>query len=166
MPRGPLPLSFFSPKFCTVLDYLYCLRPRDSPCPRSSLVHVFNKHSLGTYYKLTTLGTRARGVKKTDLILALQGYNLEGDTDYHSSKYITMPCGLTEEIVGSGKHRAGEANAHLGEIMEDFLEEAIPKLTLEEGVGITQSGGRRVFKAEEIIPAKGQATPGPLEQSD
>lgn len=66
------------------------------------MVHVFNKHSLGTYYKLTTLGTRARGVKKTDLILALQGYNLEGDTDYHSSKYITMACGLTEEIVVVG----------------------------------------------------------------
>ena len=80
-------------------------------------------------------------MKKTDLILALQGYNLEGETDHHSSKYITMPCGLTEEIVGSGNHRAGEANSHLGEIMEDFLEEAIPKLTLEEGVGITQSGG-------------------------
>lgn len=46
--------------------------------------------------------------------------------------------------------------------MEDFLEEATPKLTLEEGVGITQSGGRRVFKAEEVIPAKARPHQGPL----
>lgn len=56
MPRGPLLLSFFSPKFYTVLGHLYCFRLRDSYCPRSSLIHIFNKHSLGTSYELTTLG--------------------------------------------------------------------------------------------------------------
>lgn len=68
---------------------------------------------------------------------------------------------------GWSKSQAGEANAHLGEIMESFLEKVIPKLTLEQGAGVTQSGDRRVFKAEEVTPAKkGQATPGSLEQSD
>lgn len=82
MPRGPLLLSFFSPKFYTVLGHLYCFRLRDSFCPRSSLIHIFNKHSPGTSYELTTLGTRATAVKKTDLIPALKGYSLEGETNH------------------------------------------------------------------------------------
>lgn len=69
--------------------------------------------------------------------------------------------------MGGGNHRAGETNAHLGENTEGFLEKVIPKLTLEQGVGVAQSGDRRVFKAEAVTPAKkAQATPGSLEQSD
>lgn len=69
--------------------------------------------------------------------------------------------------MGGGNHRTGETNAHLGENVEGFLEKVIPKLTLEQGVGVTQSGDRRVFKAEEVTPAKkAQATLGSLEQSD
>lgn len=59
------------PKFCTVLDQLYCFRPRDSHWPRSLCVCAFSNHSLSTYCELTTIGTGATGVSKTDPTPAL-----------------------------------------------------------------------------------------------
>lgn len=62
---GALSLPFFSPKFYTVVGRLCYLRPRDSPCPRSSFVHLSNKHSLGAYHEPAILGTRAVGMNTT-----------------------------------------------------------------------------------------------------
>lgn len=76
-------------------------------------------------------------MSETDIIPALQGFRLEGETDNQTSKHITMLQGLAEEIVSGGNHRTCEANSHLGEIMEGFLEEVVSKLSLKGGVGVT-----------------------------
>ena len=63
---------------------------------------------------------------------------------------------------GWRKSQAGEANAHLGEVMEGFLEKVIPKLTLEQGAGVTQSGDRRCSKQRKLhLQRKARPHQGP-----
>lgn len=77
-PRGPLLFVFLPSKVLHSSRPSLWLQEQRLTLPRSLFVRALDRHSLGTYYELTAIGTRVTGVSKTDPSPALHGDSLEG----------------------------------------------------------------------------------------